>query len=113
MLRIGSATMVLCLSLVLPATAAAWDRGRVETFATLPEGASGPEGLEVDRFGNVYAATFGFTAAGSATGEGQIFVFDRHGRLLRPLSVAGASPHLLGLRFHPQTGKLLVIDFGS
>ena len=113
MLRLDSATAFLLMSLALPGAAAAWDRGRVETFAVLPDGASGPEGLEVDGFGNVYAATFGFTAAGSATGEGQIFVFDRHGRFERQLSVAGSSPHLLGLRFQPSTGKLLVIDFGS
>lgn len=113
MLRLESAAAFLLLGLALPATAAAWDRGRVETFAVLPDGASGPEGLEVDAFGNVYAATFGFTAAGSATGEGRIFVFDRHGRFERQLSVAGSSPHLLGLRFHPRTGKLLVADFGS
>jgi sugar lactone lactonase YvrE len=113
MVRLGSATAFLLVSLVLPGAAVAWDRGRVETLATLPDGASGPEGLEVDAFGNLYVATFGFTAAGSAAGEGRIFVFDRHGRLERQLSVAGSSPHLLGLRFHPQTGALLVNDFGS
>lgn len=113
MLRLDSKAALVLVSLALPGAAAAWDRGRVETFATLPDGASGPEGLEVDAFGNVYAATFGFTAAGSATGEGQIFVFDRHGRFERQLSVAGSSPHLLGLRFQPHTGRLLVNDFGA
>jgi sugar lactone lactonase YvrE len=29
------------------------------------------------------------------------------------IAVAGSSPHLLGLRFQPRTGKLLVIDFGA
>jgi sugar lactone lactonase YvrE len=85
----------------------------VSTFAVLPDGSSGPEGLEVDSAGNVYVTTFGFTASGSASGSGQLFVFDEHGGLLRQVSVAGSSPHLLGLRFHPATGALLVIDFGG
>jgi sugar lactone lactonase YvrE len=91
----------------------AWERGRARTLAVLPEGAAGPEGLEVDAAGNLYVGSFGFTAAGEAAGEGQVYVFDARGRLLRRLSVAGSSPHLLGLRFHPQTGKLLVADFGA
>ncbi len=102
--------------MVLPALsfpAAAWDRGRVKTFAVLPDGSSGPEGLEVDSAGNAYVTTFGFTASGSASGPGQLFVFDEDGRLLRQVSVAGSSTHLLGLRFHPATGALLVIDFGG
>jgi streptogramin lyase len=40
-------------------------------------------------------------------------VFDEDGGLLRQVSVAGSSPHLLGLRFHPATGALLIIDFGG
>jgi sugar lactone lactonase YvrE len=91
----------------------AWDREHVGTFAVLPDGSGGPEGLEVDPHGNVYVASFGFTAAGPLTGEGQIFVFDRAGRLLRQLSLAGASPHLLGLRWQAATGKLLAADFGN
>jgi sugar lactone lactonase YvrE len=114
MLRLSRATaLVTLLLLVAPLRANAWDRGAVKTFAVLPEGSSGPEGLEVDSSGNVYATTFGFTAAGAVSGAGQLFVFDRHGRLLRQLSVAGSSPHLLGLRFHPMTGALLVNDFGA
>ena len=114
MLRLGQAmALVSSALLVMPLQAAAWDRGQVKTFAVLPDGSSGPEGLEVDRAGNVYVTAFGFTATGSASGEGQLFVFDAHGRLLRQLSVVGSSPHLLGLRFHPDTGALLVNDFGS
>jgi sugar lactone lactonase YvrE len=107
----------LALVLVVLATAtseaAAWDRGRARVFATLPAGATGPEGLEVDARGRVYVATFGFTATGPVTGEGQLYVFDEHGRFLRQVSIAGSSSHLLGLRFHPRTGTLLVIDFGN
>ena len=114
MLRLCRAMAFVSLILMLlPRQAQAWDRGAVKTFAVLPEGSSGPEGLEVGADGNVYVTTFGFTAAGPATGEGQLFVFDRHGRLLRQLSIAGSSPHLLGVRFHPMTGALLVNDFGA
>jgi sugar lactone lactonase YvrE len=114
MLRLCRAVAFVSLVLlVLPPQAQAWDRGDVKTFAVLPEGSSGPEGLEVGADGNVYVTTFGFTAAGPATGEGQLYVFDRHGRLLRQLSIAGSSPHLLGVRFHPMTGALLINDFGA
>jgi sugar lactone lactonase YvrE len=114
MLRLGRAMAFVSLTLLLVIPQAeAWDRGAVKTFAVLPEGSSGPEGLEVGSDGNVYATTFGFTSAGPASGEGQLFVFDAHGRLLRQLSVAGSSPHLLGIRFHPRTGALLVNDFGA
>ncbi len=105
--------LALVVLAAAPRDARAWNRGRARVFATLPAGASGPEGLEVDARGRVYVATFGFTAAGPATGEGQIYVFDESGRPLRQLSVAGSSPHLLGLRFHPSTGALLVNDFGN
>ena len=114
MLRLGRVMALVSLTLVVvPLQAEAWDRGAVKTFAVLPEGSSGPEGLEVDSAGNVYVTTFGFTSAGPTSGEGQLFVFDTHGRLLRQLSIAGSSPHLLGVRFHPMTGTLLVNDFGA
>jgi sugar lactone lactonase YvrE len=96
-----------------PHPARAWSRGRARPFATLPLGASGPEGLEVDARGNVYVATFGFTSAGPVSGSGQILVYDDEGRLLRTLTVAGSSAHLLGLRARPSDGKLLVADFGA
>ena len=114
MLRIRDAVAVLSAGLLLLAGPAhAWDRRRVHTFAVMPPGSSGPEGLEVGPGGHVFAAGFGFTAAGSATGEGQLTVFDERGRLLRQVSVHPSSPHLLGLRFHPHSGALLVIDFGA
>src|SRR3954464_10293820 len=100
--------LLLCLALI-PLTAAAWERGVVEKFATLPAGFGNPEGLTVDRHGDVYVATF----AVSGTPPGQVFVFGSDGRLKRQLSVSGSSNLLLGLDFHPQTGDLLVIDFGK
>ena len=45
-------------------SALAWDRGNVETFAVLPQGATGPEGIAVAPDGNVYVGTFGFTTTG-------------------------------------------------
>lgn len=89
------------------------NRGAAELFATLPTGASGPEGLTVGPDGNIYVATFGFNQNGSVTGLGQLYVFNPQGHLLRHVAVANSSPHLLGIAFHPLTGLLLVADFGA
>ena len=88
-------------------------RDAAKLFATLPNGASGPEGLTVGTDGNVYVATFGFNQNGSVTGLGQLYVFNPEGHLLRHVAVANSSPHLLGIAFHPLTGLLLVADFGA
>src|SRR6202022_3326325 len=110
MRRLIGIVFALATLLAVPREAEAWNREEVRIFAVLPDGSSGPEGLEVDSSGNVYVTTFGFTAKGEAPGPGQLFVFNARGRLLRQVSIAGASAHLLGLRFHPNTGALLVID---
>jgi sugar lactone lactonase YvrE len=107
------ALFALFLSLVTPLTTNAWTSGPTETFATLPAGATPPEGIAVDSHGNVYVTTFGFPATGGTSDPGQLIVFNRHGHLLRQLTIAGASPHLLGLAFNPATGDLLVLDFGA
>lgn len=83
----------------------------VETFAVLPAGTPGPEGLTVGPDSNIYVSTFGFTKNAAATAPGQLLVFAPDGRLIRRVTVAGASPHLVGLRFNPVTGDLLVLDF--
>lgn len=101
------------LAILASFPAAAWNRGEVTTFAVLPAGATGPEGIEVDSAGNVYVATFGFNAQGPVAGPGQLYVFDEEGTLVRQVSVQGSTSHLLGLRFQPRTHKLLVIDFGG
>src|SRR6266852_3717589 len=88
------------------------NRAAAEIFAILPDGSTGPDGLTVGADGNVYITTFGFNQNGGVSGAGQLFVFDPEGRLLHQVSIAGSSPHFLWLAFHPQTGALLVIDFG-
>jgi len=109
----GAVSLLSIGLFLLAAPAHAWDRGRVRTFAVLPPGSSGPEGLEVGPRGHVYVTGFGFTAAGPATGEGQLTVFDERGRLLRQVAVHPSSGHLLGLAFHPHSGVLLSNDFGA
>jgi sugar lactone lactonase YvrE len=102
------------LALIGHFTAAkAWDRGDVELFATLPAGATGPEGLTVGADGKVYVTTFAFNAQGAQPGPGKLYVFNDDGKLLRQVNVAGSTSHLLGLAFHPTTHALLVIDFGA
>ena len=114
-LRLPAVALAALLPAVLLGSvpAAAWDRGEVETFAVLPAGATGPEGITVAPNGDVYVATFGFTATGPVAGPGKVYVFNDDGKLLRTLSVAGTSAQLLGLAFHPSTNTLLVIDFGN
>lgn len=100
--------LVACLLLV-PLHASAWERGHVERFATLPAGAANPEGIAVDRHGDVYVTGFNPTGAGI----GKVYVFDDNGHLKRVLDVTGASSALLGIAFHPDTRELLVVDIGQ
>ena len=95
--------------ILLSFNAGAWDRGEVERFATLPQGAPHPEGIAADRDGNIYAS--GFNPL-SPAGPGFVFVFDERGRPLRTLRPAGTSNALLGMGFNAN-GDLLVIDFGQ
>lgn len=101
--------LVACLLLLLPLHAIAWERGHVERFATLPAGAANPEGIAVDRHGDVYVTGFNPTGAG----VGKVYVFDDDGHLKRVLDVTGASSALLGIAFHPDTRELLVVDIGQ
>src|ERR1043165_8959838 len=109
-----ASVFVLVLALFAAATPAeSGDRGSVWMFATLPAGATGPEGLTVASDGKVYVTTFGFNATGAQPGPGKLYVFEANGKLLRQVNVAGSSSHLLGLAFHPTTHVLLIIDFGN
>jgi sugar lactone lactonase YvrE len=107
------AALISTCAVVAAVPAHAWDRQTAETFAVLPAGATGPEGLAVGKDGNVYVTTFGFTHTGPVAGPGKLYVFNDNGRLLRQLNVAGSSAQLLGIGFHPSTHALLVIDFGN
>jgi len=101
---------LLAVALLAP-PAHAWFRTPATRFATLPPGAAHPEGITVDDRGNVYVTTF--AVQGTATGNGQMFVFNQHGRLLRQVNVANSSTLLLDLAFHPHSGALLVLDFAA
>jgi DNA-binding beta-propeller fold protein YncE len=103
--------LMLACFFLLAFNAAAWDRGKVERFATLPAGSPNPEGVTVDpRNGDVYVTGFMPT---QPAGPGKVFVFDREGDLKRTLLVTGSSNALLGIDFHPDTHELLVVDFGG
>ena len=104
-----SALLALVCAFLIPFHAAAWDRGEVQRFATLPAGAANPEGITVGRHGDVYVTGFNPTGAG----VGKIFVFGDNGHLKRVLEVTGASSALLGIAFHPDTHELLVVDIGQ
>ena len=100
-----------CLLLVVALSSLAWNRNPAATFARLPQGATNPEGIAVDRHGNVFVADF--AVQGTPSGVGQVIVFDSSGQLQRVLNLPGSTTLLLGLDFHPQTHELLVIDFGG
>ncbi len=104
-----AAALVLLLLVAAAVDAHAWSRSPARTFATLPAGTAHPEGLTVDAAGNVWIADFDVS---KAAGPGDVIEFDPSGQLVRVLHPTGSSNLLLGLAFHPSTGKLLVIDFG-
>jgi sugar lactone lactonase YvrE len=97
--------------------ASAWDRGDADVLTVLPDATPGHpssvEGLTVGPDGNIYVATFGFNTTGALTGNAVLYVIRPDGKLLRQVTIANSSPHMLGLRFNPVNGFLLVLDFGA
>jgi len=98
-------------TIAIPSPVGAWERGKVERFATLPAGEAHPEGICIGPDGNVYVVTV--AAEKPQTTEGTLLVFDPGGKHLRTVHIAGSSRMLLDLRFHPTAGKLIVIDYGA
>lgn len=113
---IWCAAILLGLITVTP-SANAWDRGDADVLTVLPDATPGQpssvEGLTVGPDGNIYVATFGFNAKGALTGNAVLYVIKPNGTVLRQVTIARSSPHVLGLRFNPATGALLVLDFGA
>src|SRR5215831_2564417 len=111
--RFGLSTLA-CVGLAIAITttsAAAWDRGSVETFTLIPSGFPMVEGLTVGPDGKVYAQTFNPTAK---EGPSQLFTFGSDGTLLKQVNIQGSSPAMLGLEVIPGTkNALLVLDFGA
>ena len=42
-----------------------------------------------------------------------LFVISPDGNIVRKVTIANSSPHILGLAFNPRNGFLLVLDFGA
>lgn len=105
----AKAILTLLMLLAPPVAVQAYERGKVERFATLPAGEAHPEGICVDHQGNVYVVTV--AANKRDPSGGTLIVFDPKGKHLRTVTIAGSTPWLLDLRFHPQTGQLLVVDY--
>jgi len=110
-MKISRAKTFLTLLVLLapPITMQAFERGTVERFATLPPGEAHPEGICVDREGNVYVVTVAANKPDASGGT--LIVFDPNGKHLRTVTIPGSTPWLLDLRFHPKTGQLLVVDY--
>src|SRR5229473_8372943 len=116
MTRIWCAAVLLGLMTAVP-PAGAFDRGDVDVLTVLPDVTPGQpssvEGLTVGPDGNIYVPTFGFNTTGALTGNAALFVIRPDGKLLRQVTIANSSPHMLGLGFNPVNGFLLVLDFGA
>ena len=103
-LRRTALFLLACLAFI-PLQAAAWDRGRAELFATLPDGVRFPEGITANpASGDIFVGTFD---AGSP--NNRLLRFDRHGRLEASRSF-GTTP-LLGLEFND--GKVYIAAVGD
>jgi sugar lactone lactonase YvrE len=115
--KIGAAVLGLMTGVLAAAPAGAWRRGDVDVLAVLPDVTPGMpssvEGLTVGPDGNIYVPSFGFNTKGALTGNAVLFVISPSGHLVRKVTIASSSPHMLGLAFNPVNGFLLVLDFGA
>lgn len=118
-LKIGLAALGLIIGLLGlgAAPASAWDRGIVNVLTVLPDVTPGVqssvEGLTVGPDGNIYVPTFGFNTKGALAGNAVLFVISPRGNVIRKVTIANSSPHMLGLAFNPVTHALWVLDFGA
>jgi sugar lactone lactonase YvrE len=116
-LKVVGAALGLMIGVLSASPASAWKRGDVDVLAVLPDVTPGVkssvEGLTVGRDGNIYVPTFGFNTTGAISGPAVLFVISPNGSIVRKVTIANSSPHILGLRFNPATGALWVLDFGA
>src|SRR5467141_1649547 len=105
---IVTAAIGVAFGLLTGAPATAWDRGDVDVLAVLPDVTPGVpssvEGLTVGPDDNIYVPTFGFNATGAIGGPAVLFVLKPDGSLVRKVTIAGSSGHMLGLGFNPVNG---------
>jgi sugar lactone lactonase YvrE len=101
---------LICVFSLLQLPAYGWDRSVATTFATLPQGSAHPEGITTDSKGNFYVVTWDYERPGQL---GHLIIFAPDGRFQRRVEIAGSSNRLGDISFHPQTGNLLVVDFGG
>lgn len=93
--------------LFIPLQAAAWDRGKAELFATLPDGVRFPEGITANpASGDIFVGTFDV-----GTPNNRLLRFDRHGRL--EASRAFGNTPLLGLEFDRSQRKVYIAAVGD
>jgi hypothetical protein len=115
--KIGAAALGLMIGLLGATPSMAWDRGSVNVLTVLPNLKSGApssvEGLTVGFDGNIYVPSFGFNTTGATTGPADLFVISPNGTVIRQVTIANSSPHMLGLAFNPATRALWVLDFGA
>jgi sugar lactone lactonase YvrE len=116
-LKSGSVVLGLLMGLFAMVPARGWERGDVDVLAVLPEVRPGVqssvEGLTVGPDDNIYVPTFGFNTTGAITGNAVLFVISPSGDIVRQVTIANSSPHVLGLAFNPVNKFLLVLDFGA
>jgi sugar lactone lactonase YvrE len=111
---------VLAISAVTPASA--WDRGRTEIFAILPDLPGNvpvpSEGLTVGPDGTVYTPSFGINSQGPVAGPPHLFSFKPNGQLLYDVALVNPgtpqpSPLLLGLVYQKSSQTLLICDLSN